>query len=98
MSYSEFVNTLGNGCSLIFNGIVNVSNTLIHNYIFITLLGLVLFCSIIHIVSDFLVIPIKNIDKKQDKKSDKKYKHSEPESTDIVDYPEPELSSIEELN
>lgn len=98
MTYSEFVDTLGNGCSLIFNGIVEVSNTLIHNYIFITLLGLVLFCSVIYIVSDFLIIPLGDIDKKQDKKSDKKFKHSSPESTDIVEYPEPELSSVEELN
>lgn len=96
MSYSDFVNILGNGCSLIFNGIVDFSNVLIHNYIFITLLGLVIFVSIVKLVSDFIVIPLGNIDNKVDKKSDKKYK-SKPESTDIVSYPDPELASEEEL-
>ena len=70
MSYSDFVNTLVNGCSLIFDNIVRISNVLIHNYIFITLLGLVLFFSLIYVLSDFLIIPLTDLDKKQNKKSD----------------------------
>lgn len=108
MSYSEFVNTLVNGCNLIYENISRIANVLIHNYIFITILGLVLFVSLMSIFSDFLIIPLKDIDKKQDKKSDQKYKNknknknknnsSEPESTDFVEYPDVELSDVEELN
>lgn len=48
MTYSEFINSLANGCSLIFNGILTMANGLIHNYIFITILGLSLFSFVIY--------------------------------------------------
>lgn len=47
MSYSDFLSLVGNGCNLIFTNLGVFVNTMIHNYIFITLIGLTIFISLI---------------------------------------------------
>lgn len=46
MTYSEFLEFISNGIQLFYNTLIQVSNSLIHNYFFITILGLVLFSSL----------------------------------------------------
>ena len=48
MTYSEFINTLSDGCTMFFNGIFTIANSLMSNYIVITLLGLSLFSFVIY--------------------------------------------------
>lgn len=60
MTYTEFLNYIGNGCSLFLDTLISVSNNLIHNYIFITIFGLSLFVALFWWFYDnFVVAPLK---------------------------------------
>ena len=52
MSYSNFLDSLSNAFVIFVNGLVSISNSLMSNYFFITILGLVLFCSLFWLVYD----------------------------------------------
>lgn len=65
MTYSEFLNYISNGFTLFYNTLISVSNTLLSNYFFITMLGLVIFVSIFYFVLyDIFGIPFFSIKKK----------------------------------
>lgn len=55
MTYSDFVDSLSYGFSLFINTLYSWSEILIHNYIFITLLGCVLFCSLVMLVYNYFI-------------------------------------------
>lgn len=57
MSYSDFISSLSNGASLFYNSLIQVANSLIHNYIFITMLGITIFCSLLHFVVYAIRLP-----------------------------------------
>lgn len=54
MSYSDFINSLGYGFTLLFDTISRVSSSLLNNYIIITLLGLSIFSFVIYSLVDIL--------------------------------------------
>ena len=54
MSYNEFLNSFIGVISLFVNGIKEIANTLSHNYIFITLIGLVMFSSLFWLIYHFV--------------------------------------------
>lgn len=58
MSYSEFVDSLDYGFQLFYNTLISISNMLLNNYIFITILGLVIFISLIYFLFDIINIPL----------------------------------------
>lgn len=47
MNYSDFLSLIGNGCNLIFTNLGVFVNSLLSNYIFITLIGISLFISLV---------------------------------------------------
>ena len=49
MSYNDFLDLISNGCTMFYNALISISNSLIHNYIFITLIGLSLFVSLLYL-------------------------------------------------
>lgn len=53
MSYSDFLNLIGNAFTLFLDTITKWCNVLIHNYFFITILGVVLFCSLVLFLFDY---------------------------------------------
>lgn len=55
MSYSDFLSTLQYGIDLFVNGIKSVASSLISNYIFITILGLVLFSTLVLWLFDLIL-------------------------------------------
>lgn len=72
MSYSDFINTLGYGVNMLFNGISVVANSLLSNYIVITILGLSLFSFVIYTLIDIIFSVHKNKDNLDNYGSDKK--------------------------
>lgn len=65
MSYNDFLGTLINGINMFYNGLVNIANVLINNYLIITILGLSIFVSFIYLfINNILTIPFyhKNTD------------------------------------
>lgn len=61
MSYSDFLDFISNGCIMFLNAFINVSNSLIHNYIFITLLGLSIFITLFWWFYDNVVIALLKV-------------------------------------
>lgn len=57
MTYSNFIDSLSNGANLFYTSLVQVANSLIHNYIFITMLGLTIFCSLLYFVVYAIRLP-----------------------------------------
>lgn len=55
MSYSDFLDFISNGFTLFFDNIFRVANNLMTNYIFITLVGVVIFISLIHVIYDLII-------------------------------------------
>lgn len=72
MSYSDFIQTLGNGASMLFNGISQVATSLMSNYIVITILGLSLFTFVIYTLIDVLFSVHKSKDNLDNYGGDKK--------------------------
>lgn len=54
MTYPEFVDSLSYGFSLFIDTLIRVSNVLMHNYIFITLVGLSIFISLFYLIYYFI--------------------------------------------
>lgn len=52
MSYSEFISTFQSGIDIFLNSLYSFSNNLIHNYIFITILCIILFSSFLFFFID----------------------------------------------
>lgn len=64
MTYSSFVDTLSNGFSMFYNGLITLANVMIHNYLIITLLGVSLFISLVYLfINNILTIPFNRKDK-----------------------------------
>ena len=62
MQYSEFLDFISNGCSLIFNTLIQVANNLMSNYFFITILGISIFSSLLWFFLDNVVYrPVDNV-------------------------------------
>ena len=55
MTYSQFLNSLLNGIQLFKDTFTTIVNYLMTNYIFITILGLVLFISLFRLLFDLVV-------------------------------------------
>lgn len=72
MTYSDFINSLGYGVSMMFNGISQVANSLLSNYIIITILGLSLFTFVIYSLIDIIFSVHKSKDNLDNYGSDKK--------------------------
>lgn len=62
MSYSDFISSFQYGVSLIFNGIITFSNSLINNYFIITIIGISLFISVFFIIIGLLSFSNKKAD------------------------------------
>lgn len=54
MTYSDFVDTLSSGFSMFYNALITLSNSLINNYIIITMLGIPIFFSLVYLIGRFL--------------------------------------------
>lgn len=54
MTYNEFLNSLTSGINIFINNISLVADSLLHNYIFITFFGIVIFVSLFHFLTDYL--------------------------------------------
>lgn len=68
LTYNEFLDLISNGVQLFVNGFVMVASSLITNYIFITLLGMVLFSSLLFLFIDNIVLkPMYNVKDNVDK-------------------------------
>lgn len=50
MTYSEFLNAIGNAFTMFINGLTFLANSLLSNYFIITILGLAIFISLIHFI------------------------------------------------
>lgn len=61
MSYSEFLSSLVNGATLFFNSIITISNYLITNYFFITILGIVIILSVTRFLFSLIFNPFQNV-------------------------------------
>lgn len=72
LSYSEFINSLGYGVSMLFNGISQVASSLLSNYIVITILGLSLFTFVIYTLIDIIFSVHKSKENLDNYGSDKK--------------------------
>lgn len=60
MSYTDFLDFISNGCSMFINSFTAIANSLIHNYIIITLLGLSIFiCLFWWFFDNFITAPLK---------------------------------------
>ena len=88
MTYSEFLQSLQPGFSLFFETLTKVQATLIHNYIFMTLLGLTIFVSLWYLI---LGLIDDTLDSKSRDKSNKDDFNSD------IKYPSKQLSNISEL-
>ena len=70
MTYTEFLNSLSGVISLFVDGLISIANNLIHNYFFVSILGIVMFCSIFwvvfHIIEDFIFSKIDRYEEYND--------------------------------
>lgn len=87
MSYQDFLNTLISPIRLFVSALTEVADTLVHNYIFITLLGLSLFVSLVWLIyyafHDFIDSKISKIEDKIDRyKNYELYKETQREYLD----------------
>lgn len=58
MSYSDFLASLSSGVNLFYNTLVATADTLLSNYIVITILGLSIFVSLFYLfVNEILTLP-----------------------------------------
>lgn len=55
MSYSDFINTFTNGINLFINSLITIANSLLSNYIFITILGLSIFTYLFYLLVSIIV-------------------------------------------
>ena len=72
MSYSDFLSLIRYGIDLFVDNIGNVANSLMNNYIFITLLGLGIFCSLFIMFVNFVLDKIYSKRDKLDEYLDRK--------------------------
>lgn len=87
MSYQDFLNTLISPIRLFVSALTEVADSLVHNYIFITLLGLSLFISLVWLIyytfHDFINSKINSIEDKIDRyKKYELYKETQREYLD----------------
>lgn len=62
MTYTEFLDLISNGCSLVFNTLIQVANNLMSNYFFITILGISIFSSLLWFFLDNIMYkPVENV-------------------------------------
>lgn len=61
MTYNDFLNLLLNGVNLFFDNIGIIVNYLLTNYIFITILGLVIILSIVKYLFSLIFNPFENV-------------------------------------
>lgn len=64
MTYSNFIDTLSNGFSMFYSGLITLANSLINNYLIITILGISIFISLIcFFINRILSMPYNRKDK-----------------------------------
>lgn len=91
MTYSEFIQTLVSPITTFVNGLKTIANSLMSNYIFITIFGLIIFVSLFWLIYDtFISLTINCIESPKPKK-----KQQEKEIPS--DVPDPQTASVEEL-
>ena len=91
MTYSEFLQTLVSPITTFVSGLSSIASSLMSNYIFITLLGLVIFGSLFWLIYDtFVSLTINCIESPKPKKLNQ-------ESEIPSHTPEPQTADVSEL-
>lgn len=75
MTYQQWLDTLVSPVRYFLNWLISIANSLIHNYFFITFLGITIFISLVWLIFNLIFDTIDSINSRYDDYNDKNYNY-----------------------